>query len=215
AQAYRQFRLQYLGLWRQYFDPIGMRIAINDQRVKLDTYILPLIADSRYNELRRVTGDGVVRLDLGSISPKTIGQFMMHVSPNVGDRGNLIGMFGFGMGRGRGAADDLMMLLASALDPVGKWVLVRADDSPVYGELADLLERSNEGQNVDAERIGRLVFQMPVMVGMDVKNPLTFAAALAAARTSVMKSLPGALTWEPLEKPYKGVEIVQVKATPA
>jgi hypothetical protein len=26
AEAYRQFRLQYLGLWRQYFDPIGMRI---------------------------------------------------------------------------------------------------------------------------------------------------------------------------------------------
>jgi hypothetical protein len=94
-------------------------------------------------------------------------------------------------------------------------MLVRADDSPVYEKLADLLERMDEGGNVDAERIARLVFQMPVMVGVDVKNPLTFAAALAAARTSVMKALPGALTWEPLEKPYKDVTIVQIKATPA
>jgi hypothetical protein len=216
AQAYRQFRLQYLGLWRQYFDPIGMRIAIDDKRVKLDTYILPLVANSRYNELRRVTGDGTVTLDLGSISPNTIAQFMMHLSTNVGERRAVLGLFGHGgPGGPGGAVDDLMTLITAALDPVGKWVLVRADDSPVYGQLADMLERADEGQNVDMERVARLVFQMPVMVGMDVKNPLTFAAALAAARMSVMKSLPGALTWEPLEKPYKDVQIVQIKATPA
>ncbi len=195
AQAYRQFRLQYLGLWRQYFDPIGMRIAIDDKRVQLDTYILPLVANSRYNELRRVTGDGTVTLDLGSLSPNTIAQFMMHLSTNVGERRAVFGIFGPGGpgGPGGGAANDLMTLLTAALDPVGKWVLVRADDSPVYGQLADLLERSDEGQDVDIERVTRLIFQMPVMVGMDVKNPLTFAAALATARTSVMKAMPGAL----------------------
>ncbi len=145
AQAYRQFRLQYLGLWRQYFDPIGMRIALDDKRVKLDTYILPLVANSRYNELRRVTGDGTVSLDLGSISPKTIAQFMMHLSPNVGDRSGVLGLLGAGGPRG-GAAGDLTTLVTSALDPVGKWVLVRADDSPVYGQLADLLERYDRGR---------------------------------------------------------------------
>jgi hypothetical protein len=134
----------------------------------------------------------------------------MHLSTNVGERRGALGILGPG-----GAADDLLTLLMAALDPVGKWVLVRADDSPVYGQLADMLERGDEGENVDAERVARLVFQMPVMVGMDVKNPLTFAASLAAVRTAVMNVLPGALTWEPLEKPYKGVEIVQIKATPA
>jgi hypothetical protein len=213
AQAYRQFRGQYLGLWRQYFDPIGMRIALNEKRVQLDTYILPLVANSPYNRLRRLTGDGVVGLDLGSISPKTIAQLMMHLSPNVGDRGSLLGLNR--RTAGGGTAEDLAALVVWALDPVGKWVLVRADDSPVYGQLADLVDRVNEGQDVDAERIARLVFQMPVMVGMDVKNPLTFAAVLTTARTSLMKALPGAVTWEPQEKPYKGVSIVQIKATPA
>jgi hypothetical protein len=217
AQAYRQFRGEYLGLWRQYFDPIGMRIALDDRQVKLETYILPLVANSRYNELRRITGDGVVSLDLGSISPQTIAQFMMHLSPNVGDRRGMLGLFvqRWETAPRGGIASDLAAIIGWALDPVGKWVLVRADDSPVYGQLADLLERSDRGEPVDAERIARLVFQMPVMVGMDVKNPLTFAAALATARTSVMKALPGAFTWEPQEKPYKGVSIVEVKATPA
>jgi hypothetical protein len=126
----------------------------------------------------------------------------------------LLGPGGFG-GGGGGLAGDLTSIITWALDPVGKWVLVRADDSPVYGQLADQLERSERGENVDAERIARLVFQMPVMVGVDVKNPFTFAGTLAAARTSVMKALPGAITWEPQEKPYKEVSIVEVKATPA
>jgi hypothetical protein len=209
AQAYRRFRLEYLGLWRQYFDPIGMRIELDDRRVKLDTYILPLVANSRYNELRRLTGDGEANLDLDAISSRTIGQFLMHLSPNVGDRGDWLG---FGRHRGD-AAGELLSFAVFALDPVGKWVMVRADDSPVYGQLADLLEKYDNGENVDAERIARLIFQMPVMVGMDVKNPLTFAAALATARTSVMNVLPGGLTWEPLEKPYKGVSIVRIQAT--
>jgi hypothetical protein len=211
AQAYRQFRLEYLGLWRQYFDPIGMRIALDDKQVKLDTYILPLVANSRYNELRRVTGEGSVQLDLNSIPPQTIGQFLMHLSPNVGDRGNVLGL---GRSFGGGIV-DFASFLAWALDPVGQWVLVRADDSRVYGELMDLFERQEKGEQVNVERIARLVFQMPILVGMDVKNPLTFAAALATARTSVMKALPGALTWEPLEKPYKDVFIVRIQATPA
>ena len=82
-----------------------MRIALNDKQVKLDTYILPLVANSRYNELRRVTGDGVVSLDLGSISPQTIAQFMMHLSPNVRDRGNLLGLVGVGGHRAALAGD--------------------------------------------------------------------------------------------------------------
>jgi hypothetical protein len=214
AEAYRQFRLEYLGLWRRYFDPIGMRIALDDRQVRLDTFILPLVANSRYNELRRLTGDGTVRLDLAAVSPKTVVQFLMHLSPNVGDRGALLTDLGL-FGRGGPGGGDLLTLLAWGLDPVGKWVLVRADDSPVYGQLADLLDRAGAGGNVDAEQVARLIFRMPVLVGVDVKNPLTFAGSLAALRKNVMEAAPGMLTWGPLEEAYKGVSIVRVQATPA
>ena len=46
ADVYNRFRLEYLGLWRQFFDPIGMRVALKDGQVKLDTYILPLIQNT-------------------------------------------------------------------------------------------------------------------------------------------------------------------------
>lgn len=211
SQEYNRFRLEYLGLWRQYCDPIGIRIGLGDKEVKLDTYILPLVQNSRYNELRRVTGGGTVSLDPGAISSRTLFQFLMHLSPDIETRGGLLPL---GRG-GPGGGLDLMTILGWGLDPVGKWFVVRFDDSPVYGKLVDLLDRQAEGQPIDGEQVARLVFQMPVVIGVDIRNPLTFGGALAAARTSVLKALPGALTWEPLEKEYKGVSIVRIQATAA
>lgn len=211
AESYRQFRLQYLGLWRQYFDPIGMRIALDDKRVKLDTYILPLVANSQYNELRRVTGAGTIALNPAAIAPTTLVQYLMHLSPDVRERGTLLGFFG-GDVRG-GAGHDLMSMILSALDPVGNWMLIRADDSAAYGKLFDLLERSDNGQEVKTEDIARQFWQLPILVGVDVKNSLTLTAALTSARMNAMQAAPGMFTWGPLEKPYKGVSIVEIKAT--
>ncbi len=209
SRQYDQFRREYLGLWRQYFDPIGLRFSLKEGQIKLDTYILPLVQNSQYNELRRVTGDGTVSLDVGAIGPATIFQYMMHLSPAVQRREELLGF-----GRGRGEM-DLGTLLAWGLDPVGKWAMVRLDDSPVYGKLLDLMEKAERGDGVDTEDIARQVFDMPIVVGMDVKNPLTFGMTLATVRLSVLKSLPGGITWEPQEKPYKDVPIVCVKPSPA
>ena len=100
AEEYRRFRLEYLGLWRQYFDPIGMRVALKDGQVKLDTYILPLIENSAYNNLRAVTGKGTVKLDPSSISSKTLFQYMMHLTTDSNERGGWFGLGGFGGPRG-------------------------------------------------------------------------------------------------------------------
>jgi hypothetical protein len=213
ADAYRQFRLQYLGLWRQYFDPIGMRIAVGDKQVKLDTYILPLIQNSQYNQLRRITGDGTLTLEPGKISSKTLAQFVMHLSPNLGDRRTLFRVFEPGPGPGAGGDTELMELITWAFDPVGKWFVVRLDDSPVFAKLAALLDRDDGLADVDGEEVARLVFQIPIVVGLDIKNSLTFGALLASARTAVLKALPGGLTWDYLDPPYKGVSIVRIQAT--
>ncbi len=211
ADEYERFRLEYLGLWRQYFDPIGMRVSMKDDKVKLDTYILPLIENSRYNELRRITGEKSVKFDPGALGDKTLMQYVVRLSSNVRDRDSLLGLFG---GRGRGEF-DLMTLLASALDPVGDWFLLRVDDSPVYEKLVKLMERSNDGGDVDVDEVAKQIWSLPVAIGADVRNPLVFAGTLAALRTSVMASLPGAVTWGPMEKKYKEVSIVRVGATPA
>src|SRR5262249_10868426 len=137
VEQYRQFRLQYLGLWRQYFDPIGIRFHLKDKQVKVDTYILPLIQNSQDNELRRISGGGTVTLDPAAIGSGTLFQFLMHLSPAVQRREELLGF-----GRGGGEL-DLGTLMAWGLDPIGKWVLVRADDSPVYAQLAELWDKGD------------------------------------------------------------------------
>jgi hypothetical protein len=208
ADEYNRFRLEYLGLWRQYFDPIGMRVALKEGQVQLDTYILPLIENTTYNQLRRVTGEKTVRLDPARISDKTLFQYMMRLNSDLNERASLF------LGGGRDGL-DLLTMLAWAMDPVGEWFLIRLDDSPVFEKLVKLGDQADRGENVDVEEVAGQVWSLPIATGVDVRNPLMFAGTLATLRTSVKASLPGAVTWEPLDKEYKGVSIVRIQATPA
>lgn len=210
AQQYDRFRQEYLGLWRQYFDPIGLRFNLTGKEVKIDTYILPLVQNSRYNELRRFVGGGTVKLDASGPASSTMFQFLTHISPGVQLRESILG---FGRA-GDGGGLDFTTFLAWGLGPVGDWAMVRVDDSPVYAKLAELLEKADRGEDIDTLEIARNVFDLPIVLGVDIKNPVTFAAALAAARLSVLNALPGGVTWEPLEKPYKDVAIVAIRAKP-
>lgn len=204
SQEYDRFRQEYLGLWRQFFDPIGMRVALKDGQVQLDTYILPLIENTSYNELRRITGEKSVRFDPASLGDKTLMQYVLRLSGTVGARS----LFIDGVG-------PMVALWSAALDPVGDWFMFRLDDSPAYEKLLDLVERQASGEPPDAEEVARVIWTLPVAVGVDIRNPLMFAGTLASFRTSVQMSLPGAVTWGPLDKEYKGISIVRIQATPS
>ena len=162
--------------------------------------------------LRRLTGQKAVRFDPTSISDRTLMQYLIRLSTSVQDREAI-----FGGRRGQGSADP-MTLLAWALDPVGEWFLIRFDDSPVYGELAKLQMRyeldPDAERNREWKRETELVFQMPVTVGVDIKNPLVFAGVLTALRAAVMNAAPNMVTWETLPDKHKDVSIVRIQATP-
>jgi hypothetical protein len=49
---YHAFRRDYLRLWRRFFDPVGIRFKLDDRQARIETYILPLVSNSRYNDLR-------------------------------------------------------------------------------------------------------------------------------------------------------------------
>ncbi len=208
-EQYNRFRLEYLDLWRQYFDPIGMRFSIGDKQVKVETYILPLVKNSKYDSLRRFSGGGTFSLDPSNLSPETLFQFLMHMSPNVKDRTGLLGEEGATIGL------NPTDILLGALGPIGSWVLVRVDDSPVFSKMIELAERATRNEAIDSDELMRLAFELPFVLGVDIKNPLTFAATLAMIRTEMTLALPGGVTWQPLEKPYKNVPIVRVQASAA
>ncbi|PAY17835.1 hypothetical protein CKO51_19270 [Rhodopirellula sp. SM50] len=51
---YKEFVDQYSNYWREFFDPIGIQVALDDQRYRLETVILPLIRNSIYEGLLRI-----------------------------------------------------------------------------------------------------------------------------------------------------------------
>jgi hypothetical protein len=88
--AYDQFRDEYSKLWRTYFDPIGVRLAFDDKRVRVETHILPLAGSEQYRELRQVAGNGRFLFDPrpeGIVEFRlSLGQgasFGMHVDPSA------------------------------------------------------------------------------------------------------------------------------------
>ncbi|HTU22355.1 MAG TPA: hypothetical protein VMG10_30225 [Gemmataceae bacterium] len=154
AAEYRQFRQEYLNLWRRYFDPIGMRLSLRDKRVQVETYILPLIDSSGFRDLRRATGQGTTKLDLASLSPKTLMQMTAHLvtgSPSWG---------------------------------TGDQVFVRVDDSPKYAELIELWMRQDYDpvdREKWERQVFRAVWELPITLGVRIGDKKVFARSLEAA----------------------------------
>lgn len=203
-REYEDFRQQYLGLWRQFFDPIGIRIGLGKEEIRWETYILPLVQISQYNDLRRRTGDGTIKIDSRSFTDKTMAQLISHISPKARERqelGKILSAF----------SRDI-----PGLNWLGDWFMVRLDDSPIYGKI---IERSIRREldpraGEDWQDEVRLFFQIPLTIGVEIRNPLIFAGVLAAAKKALTDALPGAVDWEPMKEPYKDITIVQIRPRP-
>ena len=178
---YEQFRREYLGLWRRYFDPVGIRLSLSDKQVRIETYILPLIQTSQYVTLRNRTGQGTIPLDVNGFSSKTIVQLVSHVSKDAPERESLRSMV---------SALDLPGV-KQGIDWLGDWFTIRIDDSDLYAKLARRSLAKNEGLDTllnEFEDVD-LLFQLPVSLGVDIKNPLVFAGVLTGLRAALKNKL--------------------------
>ena len=205
AREYETFRLQYLGLWRQYFDPIGMRLAITNDEVRWETYILPLIKNTQYDQLRRITGGKGLKFDPAVFGDKTLAQFVVRLSPEA-FRDTLFG---------GGWIEDFMVdvVLGSWL---GDWATIRLDDSAIYAKLLEMAIRAelHPQQRPAYLDAVELAVQVPLTIGVEIRNPMVFAGILTAWRKAVESALPGAVEWGPMDPPYKGTPIVRVNSRP-
>ncbi|MHC4795331.1 MAG: v-SNARE N-terminal domain-containing protein [Planctomycetota bacterium] len=65
-KLYDEFRENYTDYWRQYIDPVGIRLRLTDNELNAGTLILPLIENSIYNGLRSLTD---VSANVSSVAP--------------------------------------------------------------------------------------------------------------------------------------------------
>ncbi len=78
AEAYREYMENYSDFWRQFFDPIAIRLDDTAEgSLQLSTFILPLIDSSIYNGLRRVlmTSEMGSPLTIPKLEPRPVLQF--------------------------------------------------------------------------------------------------------------------------------------------
>ncbi len=76
---YRAFVENYNRYWRQFFDPIGIRIKMGET-VRIETCILPLIENSWYDGLVAFSGREPGLVSDASVLPRTIVSLRGHVS---------------------------------------------------------------------------------------------------------------------------------------
>ncbi len=194
-QKYLQFRQEYQQLWRQYFDPVGMRFSLTGKptqvagglegkQVRVETYILPMIRTSRYDFLREVTGGGTIKVDSGRFLPHTLVQFIGHLAQPVADG-------------------------------VGDWVSIQLDDGPEIGKLLEFLRRQElqpqtANGDQESEEAARVAFQLPLTAGISIGDKQAFATQLENIK-SLAPNLLGPYTRERLKPPYKGVTITRIQ----
>jgi hypothetical protein len=75
--GYDLFRTQYERYWRAFFDPIGVRVHLDEPR-EIELIVMPLIESTAYRALTAVTGSEPAEFDAVRIPPSAGVSFALH-----------------------------------------------------------------------------------------------------------------------------------------
>lgn len=197
ARAYASYRDNYSQFWRQYFDPIAIRLdQTAADRMEMETFILPLIDSSFYRSIREgVAGaevDGPLRVPV--LEPEPVAM----LSANLKDQTWIEFL------------DNVDRLLTEAigrqsavLDQLGPGIhLALADNDPIIGTgSGDLLGTFGSG----GARFGNDMFMLPLVVSfltrpasliVELKDPEAVLRELEALPTGLLRRDSGFLGLE-------------------
>ena len=185
AAEYRRFVTRYSQYWRQFFDPIAVRIQIAPDKYRAETIILPLINNSAYTGLARGLGGEPEPLDALPVPERNIFSlaFRLNKEAVTSGRGRFLPTELFGRGRGdvKWTSADAALAREFVARGVGNQVGLHAYDAPptfdfnLTGFLGQMLGRSRGGFGGGDEMIyiSFLIASLnsPVYVSMPVEDP--------------------------------------------
>ena len=206
ADAYRTFRFNYIRLWTAAFDPVAFRLQIRPERIVAETYILPLINSPDYRRWRQDFGGKLARFDLNLIPPEGILYWLVHFSETSGLRQAFENLIRPNLGP--------KIRLPQA---IGDIALIGVHDDALLAEIVQnawLQYLLGKFEEVPEHVRLRLAFSVPVVAGLEVKNPFMFAAVLTALKALVDQAAPQLVTWQTLEQDQHGYKIVAIRPTP-
>jgi hypothetical protein len=206
-REYQQFRDRYQEYWRRYFDPIGVRIKV-DKTISLEAYILPLIDQSDYNQLKSLTGNKPAKFDLARISTGTLLRWQVRLDPEASEVKDARQMAGSMFGKD-----------TAFTDWIGDWATFWVDDGDYAKRALDWFDIFDSAVAEEPELTGsrskslRSFFEIPVAGGVAVKNKLSLAAFLVGFQAMVNSAAPNMVKFVP-QDPYKNQTFVKISPAP-
>ena len=200
-QAFDTFSRTYQSYWRGTIDPVGIRITRKDdgRTIALDGRMMPLIANSEYDELIRMVGLARVKAE---VLPSGI-RWVFGVGADASLRRELDGM-----GRMLGRDDVVFGWLGTwvevgALDRSGLWDALLLDNHVPQPPSADKARRWDSPQTFEA------LSRLPIWAGAHVKSQVGLAATLTAIKGAIGSAAPDLVRFEDGGK-YRDVSIVSI-----
>jgi hypothetical protein len=190
ADAYKRWRDGYQSNWRWAFDPIALRLSVDDQHLSADLTVMPLIAGSEYRRWIAVSRGATIAPEAGD-RHNSIAEIILSIntkSDEVRRNGNLLRGLVPGVNR-----DDPFSWF-------GQSVSLYIDYDTFWNDLAEC-KTTEERFSFALKNLSRI----PVAVWVEVADGPALQEFLVAARASIEKNLQGMTEWESLDylgQPY-------------
>ncbi len=193
--AYEQWKADYEGRWRRSFDPIGIRLTLDDKKMGTDITIMPLNVRTN-REYERAFGFSVGG-EFAEDQSQYGCPFQLMVSLNPESemfrrQTNFVGQ----------------MVQGVSLGWVGKYVSVFFDEGPFWDEIRDWQDKNPNDSLFLYFLRGELKNQIPIALEVESTNSLKLAAFMMGLRTTATQSSPDTTLWETLQ--YRDVSFVKV-----
>lgn len=193
AGSYQVWRDGYQSNWRGTFDPIAVRIKVEEgksRKIGVDLTVTPLIANSDYRDALRLIGGASFEATDGDPHSEAL----IHAIMAIDVKSRMVQTGG----------DMLMgttnLSKETALGWIGKSASIYVDQDPVWKELA---ESENPSRFVE-QRFS----QLPVGAHIEVTDGLKLALFLGGVKAFAEQAAPGLVGWETRE--HQGRKYVRI-----
>jgi len=180
ATAYERWRDGYQRNFSWAFDPIALRIGVDEKGMSADLTVMPLIDNTEYREAIAVSR-GAKLTDKSADKHDTVVQIAFALNKDSATVKQYAGMTAF----------FAPQLKADVLSWFGTWITVYADESPLWGEISKLKSEKEMEEFVKAKG-----FDLPVAISFEVSSAFKATAFLVAVRAFIEQTGPGMTIWE-------------------
>jgi hypothetical protein len=194
ARLYELWREGYQRNWSQFFDPIAVRFFVSNEKLSLDTTVMPLIDSTQYREAIEISSGAKLAATAGDPHAEAAIHFALALNKDS----TTLKRFSQFLPTVGGVKVDVLSWLGDTLS-------IYADSDPIWAKMAKA-ESTDEFLRANVDR-------MPVAFRVEVRDNLKLALFLTALRGYIDQTAPGMINWESRE--HQGVSYVRMSPTAA